>query len=81
MDLVKEGLISLASVPQIHRARELLKAEEANKTVSPLQGDLELCNLWVYGAPGSGKTGYFVDYFADKGGIYSKDKSKYWNMY
>lgn len=80
-DLVKDGTISIQSVPVIQRAREILKAEEANLNVTPLVGDLQEFNLWVYGSAGTGKTGYFTDYFADKGGIYSKDKSKYWNMY
>lgn len=65
----------------ISRAREILKAERLNNHTEALQGDLHDSNLWVHGTPGSGKTGYFVDYFSDKGGVYSKDKSKYWNMY
>lgn len=65
----------------IARAREILKQEAASKNVVPLEDKLEEVNLWVHGPAGCGKTGYFVDYFSDKGGIYNKDKSKYWNMY
>lgn len=65
----------------IAKAREILKQEAATKSASPLEGDLHQFNLWVHGSAGCGKTGYFVDYFADKGGLYSKDKSKYWNLY
>ena len=35
----------------------------------------------MYGTPGKGKTGWFIDYFNDNGGYYEKDKTKYWNNY
>lgn len=39
-DLVKEGTISIRCVPVIQRAREILKAEEANLNVAPLVCEL-----------------------------------------
>ncbi len=49
--------------------------------MKPLTGDLHERNIWIYGAAGIGKTGWYVDYFNDNGGFYSKDKNKYWNNY
>lgn len=46
-----------------------------------LVGDPHDFNLWIHGEAGVGKTGYYRDYFATRGGIYNKDKSKYWNCY
>ncbi len=46
-----------------------------------MQGSLHEHNLWVYGQAGIGKTSYYIDYFSERGGIYDKDKSKYWNCY
>lgn len=53
----------------------------AASQVKDLVGKLEDHNLWVYGSAGTGKTGYYRDYFSTRGGIYDKPKSKYWNCY
>lgn len=46
-----------------------------------LEGKLEDHNVWMIGTPGIGKTGWERNFFADHGGYFDKDKSKYWNNY
>lgn len=80
-ELVDEGLISATMAHQVKKSQDAYKASKAEASVQALQGDLLSHNIWLWGQAGIGKTGWFVDYFKDHGGLYNKDKSKYWNMY
>lgn len=79
--LVEDGDIDISQVPVVKRALDILTAERQQMDVKPLQGQLHEHNIWIYGDAGVGKTGWYVDYFTDNGGFYSKDKNKYWNGY
>jgi len=80
-ELQESGEIALSQVPMLKRARDIIMSERQNKTVKPLEGQLEETNVWMYGEGGKGKTGWIIDYFNDNKGYYEKDKSKYWNNY
>ncbi len=79
--LVDEGLIAGSMAHQIKKAQDCYKQSKAQSDCKALEGDLDQHNVWLHGSAGIGKTGWFVDYFKNHGGLYNKDKSKYWNMY
>ncbi len=79
--LCQEGEIDISQVPMLKKAKDILQAIKKQREVRPLQGELHQHNVWMYGDPGKGKTGWYVDYFKDNGGYYRKDKSKYWSNY
>lgn len=80
-ELADTGNISVLSIPVLARAQAIYKQSKAQAAVKDLVGDPHDFNLWIHGPAGAGKTSYYRDYFATRGGIYNKDKSKYWNCY
>lgn len=80
-ELARDGEIDISQVPVLKRAKDICEAIRQKKEVKGLVGELADHNVWFYGPPGIGKSGWLIDYFTDNGGYYEKDKSKYWNNY
>lgn len=47
----------------LKRAKDIITAIKNKKAIKPLTGDLHDHNVWIYGAAGTGKTGWLKDYF------------------
>jgi hypothetical protein len=71
-DLVRDGDISLLTLPTLKKARWILEAE-----TTPLQRPTS-CGLWIYGPPGTGKTHYALNGWTN---VFMKSQNKWFDGY
>lgn len=73
--LVRDGDISILTVPTLVKARRLLELE-----TTPLSR-MHCCGVWIYGPPGTGKTHYSRESFGPPTSVFMKSQSKWFDGY